>query len=79
MARSYEDDIKAFRCPYCFDHLTASEVVIDHIMPIALGGSDHPDNLAVLCADCNRAKAALHPDDAEAVVFEAIGVRRGYV
>jgi hypothetical protein len=28
----------------------------DHILPVAMGGSDEPENLQLLCADCNRAK-----------------------
>lgn len=31
---------------------------IDHIQPRVQGGSDHPSNLRVLCAACNRAGGA---------------------
>jgi 5-methylcytosine-specific restriction enzyme A len=30
---------------------------VDHIQPIAHGGTDHPANLRALCAACNLAKA----------------------
>ena len=35
---------------------------VDHIMPIALGGSNWPSNLQLLCPGCNLTKSAKHPD-----------------
>jgi len=29
---------------------------VDHITPVASGGTDHPSNLRALCAHCNLAK-----------------------
>jgi len=34
---------------------------VDHIMPLALGGSNWPDNLQCLCKKCNLSKGAKHP------------------
>jgi 5-methylcytosine-specific restriction endonuclease McrA len=34
---------------------------VDHVMPLALGGSNQPRNLALMCAPCNQAKHAHHP------------------
>lgn len=40
---------------------------VDHIMPLALGGSSWPSNLQCLCMRCNRAKADRHPDEWERI------------
>jgi hypothetical protein len=48
------------RCEYCH----APEVVfnfsfeVEHIIPIALGGTDTIENLALACRSCNLSKAA---------------------
>ena len=34
---------------------------VDHIMPLALGGSNWPSNLQCLCPFCNLSKGAKHP------------------
>lgn len=36
---------------------------VDHIMPLALGGSNWPANLQCLCPRCNMSKGAKHPDE----------------
>lgn len=36
----------------------------DHVIPVALGGSDDPSNLQTLCEDCNAGKSATPPDAA---------------
>lgn len=48
------------RCAYCRSVLR-SKKHIDHIMPLALGGTNDATNLQLLCVRCNLSKGAKHP------------------
>lgn len=41
-------------CSYCGAHATQC----DHIVPLARGGTNDPDNLTAACSRCNASKAA---------------------
>lgn len=49
----------AFACQYC--GATPPKVIleVDHVDPLANGGSDDIDNLVTACFNCNRGKAAV--------------------
>ena len=49
-----------FTCRYC--RSKDGELHVDHVTPVSLGGSDHPDNLVAACKDCNLGKASSAPD-----------------
>lgn len=51
-----------YKCVYCGVALTDGYHV-DHIMPLALKGSNWPSNLQCLCPTCNLCKSDKHPDD----------------
>jgi len=51
------------RCGYCREKLVAGKIHIDHVMPLALGGSNRRSNLQLLCEACNLSKGAKHPID----------------
>jgi len=51
------------RCAYCKAQLTIQNKHVDHIMPLALGGSNDRSNLQILCAPCNQSKSSKHPID----------------
>jgi hypothetical protein len=38
------------------------KLTVDHVTPVALGGTDNPDNLVAACRDCNYGKASTAPD-----------------
>jgi 5-methylcytosine-specific restriction endonuclease McrA len=50
------------RCAYCGITLHG-EYHVDHMQPIARGGSNWPDNLALTCSDCNLSKGAKTPGE----------------
>jgi 5-methylcytosine-specific restriction enzyme A len=56
-----------FRCRRCGASPRDCRLVVDHIVPVARGGSSEDDNLQTLCEDCNQGKAARppHPHDME--------------
>lgn len=43
-------------CPICGKHYEYNEMDGDHITPWSLGGKTSPENLQMLCKDCNRRK-----------------------
>ena len=43
-------------CVGCETHFPFRVMDADHILPQSKGGTDHPDNLQLLCSGCNRSK-----------------------
>ena len=53
------------QCGYCgtdLAQLTNSDVHVDHIIPLSLGGSHTISNVVFACSTCNLAKGKTHPD-----------------
>lgn len=50
--------LQAGNCKGCDQHFHIIHFEIDHIIPKAKGGTDHEDNLQLLCSYCNRVKGA---------------------
>jgi 5-methylcytosine-specific restriction endonuclease McrA len=50
------------RCVYCARRFGPRlKSTIDHVLPLALGGSNDPTNLQLACGRCNSSKGAKHP------------------
>jgi 5-methylcytosine-specific restriction endonuclease McrA len=47
----------------CCGHPLGDDYHMDHIMPLALGGTNTDDNIQLLRAKCNMQKSAKHPID----------------
>ena len=43
-------------CHYCSKKFTKNELTMDHIVPIARGGTSTPGNIVPACRACNQAK-----------------------
>lgn len=50
------------KCAVCRISI-AKNYHVDHVIPLALGGSNNRDNLQLLCPSCNLSKNAQHPVD----------------
>lgn len=59
-------------CQYCGQMAPDVVLHIDHVIPVALGGSDKPDNLVTACKDCNAGKSSISPDSP---IVAAVGAR----
>lgn len=48
-------------CPCCDGFMERDDKVLDHIIPLKLGGLHSADNVTVMCRTCNGEKSAYHP------------------
>ena len=46
-------------CRYCGGSAPDVRLTVDHVVPVALGGSDEPSNLATACVECNGGKSSV--------------------
>lgn len=61
-------------CRYCGGSAPDVALTVDHVTPVALGGTDDPANLVAACKDCNAGKTSTSPDAAtvEQVAQDAV-------
>lgn len=62
-------------CRYCGGSAPDVKLVVDHVVPAALGGSDEPSNLVTACEPCNSGKSATPADAAVVADVEADALR----
>jgi 5-methylcytosine-specific restriction endonuclease McrA len=51
------------RCYWCGVSVPWSAKHVDHVIPVARGGSNGPENLVIACASCNLSKGAKLPHE----------------
>ncbi|MFC8065438.1 HNH endonuclease [Streptomyces sp. NPDC057293] len=49
-------------CRYCGATAPDAPLRVDHVTPVALGGTDEPSNLVTSCEPCNSGKTSTNPD-----------------
>lgn len=49
-------------CHYCGAKAPDVKLTVDHVVPVALGGTDDPTNLVAACDTCNGGKTSSNPD-----------------
>lgn len=54
-------EAQGHRCPYCRANLRRVQRHVDHIVPLARGGSNDCSNLQVTCKPCNLSKSDRDP------------------
>lgn len=45
------------RCAYCGEKINFSDMQVDHVVPLRLGGEDSIENMACSCRSCNKYKS----------------------
>lgn len=50
-------------CHYCGEKFLPKELTMDHVVPMARGGSTTPGNVVAACAPCNKKKGVETPVD----------------
>lgn len=58
-----------FTCQYCGGKAPVVQLQLDHVVPVARGGSDKIGNLLTSCYDCNQGKRARPLPDDVAVAY----------
>ena len=59
----WRNRIGAGLCYYCGGHFTASELTLDHVVPLVRGGQSTRGNCVPACKECNTRKRDLLPTE----------------
>jgi 5-methylcytosine-specific restriction endonuclease McrA len=65
-----------WRCWICGEAVTEEDASIDHVVPIAQGGADAPDNLRTAHRDCNSRRGWLDPSGTTRMLVTSVDRKR---
>ena len=69
-SRWWQNKLAACTCYYCQGHFKPRELTMDHLQPLARGGSSSKGNLVTACKACNNKKKNLLPYEWEEYMAE---------
>ena len=69
--------IAAGKCHYCGKAFKPAQLTLDHVVPLARGGSSTKDNCVPACKSCNTEKGLATPLDDAFARLEAERLARG--
>jgi 5-methylcytosine-specific restriction protein A len=72
--QDWKQKVAAGVCMHCGEVFEPKELTLDHLMPLARGGTSHPSNCVPSCRPCNQAKKLESPLDS---LFDQIARERG--
>ncbi|MBP5791434.1 MAG: HNH endonuclease [Kiritimatiellae bacterium] len=67
----WKNEIAKGRCHYCGKIVGRENLTMDHVIPVARGGTSVKSNCVPCCKDCNNAKKAKTP--AEMILEKLFG------
>lgn len=62
-------------CHYCRDELWRNNFTLDHVVPVAQGGTNHRENKVACCRRCNTLKSSLTLKQFRPIFFYETGYR----
>jgi len=73
----WQQQLQAGVCHYCGNRVGAAALTMDHVVPVARGGSSAKGNVVPACAACNKSKKYLTPAEQILAELERDGLGGG--
>ncbi len=70
----WQQQLQAGICHYCGRRVGADSLTLDHVVPVARGGTTTKGNVVPACAACNKTKKYLTPAEQILAELERAGL-----